>query len=366
MSEGPAVTGFSTGLAHILQGAMEHLDGNHGDALSFLVEHGPIQAPSPTEVDICALDPEGVTLLVTTTRSTARHRLVFDRVVTSVADLQAQMLGFLRQARRAAPRAPLTRIERELQIMTALRTYPCVVVDRVDISPDLAQVTLGGLHGVPRVGGDEYFYVIAQQPGAPADIGGSSFSIAELRSLPAEEQPPGAWFTASRRRPDEGEVDFWVARCGDGEMARWAAESEVGDPAALWGPRRSYEPSGDAVHHVLIADETGLAAAFALADNLPRHHSIRLIVEVAAPEHRPPGPERDDVEIEWCYRGEAPPGTSGHLLDAIHARPPNLDRCSVFGAAESAEISALRRYLRHDLGFDRSQLHLTGYWQRPV
>jgi NADPH-dependent ferric siderophore reductase len=39
---------------------------------------------------------------------------------------------------------------------------------------------------------------------------------------------------------------------------------------------------------------------------------------------------------------------------------------SAFGAAESRQITAVRKYLRRELGLRSDQVFMTGYWRRDA
>ncbi len=76
-------------------------------------------------------------------------------------------------------------------------------------------------------------------------------------------------------------------------------------------------------------------------------------------------PEHPNLRTVWVDRGDDAPGTVNRLLDTARAE---VDAVRVvpgaaFGAAESRQISAIRRYLRSEVGLAAAVVSMTGYWR---
>lgn len=70
------------------------------------------------------------------------------------------------------------------------------------------------------------------------------------------------------------------------------------------------------------------------------------------------------MTVEWRSRGDAAPGTSGELLDAVRSRELGTDGLVVFAASESNEMTAIRRHLRDEVGLPAAAVHAIAYWRR--
>ncbi|MEM7341081.1 MAG: SIP domain-containing protein [Actinomycetota bacterium] len=376
MADAPTVTGFTPEIGDDVQYVMEHLQGNHADTLVFIAQHGPPGVRSATDVTVTDVDPGGLTMLVTDGGGASSRRIDFGDAVNSMSDLQGQMLGLLSAARAASPDSPQTSIEREMAASASLETRIAVVTAVRPLTPSLMEITLGGgeggagLTGLPVHGGDEFFYLMVPSLTAPTvfdDLDDDAeLSMASLAELAGDEEPHGAYYTSRRRRPDSGELDVWIVRHGAVGVAGWAERASPGDRVALWGPRVAYEPPDGTTSHLLVADESGLAAVAAIIDGLDPEHRVIAVLEVGSTADAPPFPERASISTHWVERGAAAPGTSGRLLAAVADLPIDVDGVYAFGAAESREISAVRRYLRHERGMAHEQVHMTGYWRREA
>ncbi len=348
------VHGFDGELRVDAEAVVEHVDSNHYDSLAFMASLSLDRLVDRAELS--RLDPAGLEF----TAGTDTGRLDFDGAIASMSDLQAQVFGFIARARAAFPDAPLTSIETELQTTQELVTHTGHVVRTIRLTPTMVEVTLGGLDGFPIVGGDEFIQVMVGSPERPLAVG-AGLPFSAVQSLPDDEQPVAATYTTRRRRPDAGELDVWVMLHGhDGGVAGWAEAATAGTPVALWGPRRAYHPPEATAAHVLVADETGVPACWAIAESLPTGHPVRAVVLVGDADQELPAPE--GVEVTWLHRTTTDDPTAA-MVDATRAALEGLENVFVFGASESRQITAVRRMCRKELGLDAERVHLTGYWR---
>ena len=79
-------------------------------------------------------------------------------------------------------------------------------------------------------------------------------------------------------------------------------------------------------------------------------------------------PVHPGLEIIWVDRGGEAPGVTNRLLAAVAASITAGDDApdAAFGAAESRQVSAVRRHLRHALGMPAARVQMTGYWRRQA
>ncbi|MEM8922718.1 MAG: siderophore-interacting protein [Actinomycetota bacterium] len=368
LTEGPelSIIGFDPTATDQIANALEHIEGNHHDSLLFAVARGGRldgDIAGAASVTVSAIDPDGLDVILTEVDAPER-RLLFTEPIATVRDFQAQFRAMMAAAREGSPDHAVTSIEAEIAATAALVITVGTVSAVKRIAANLLEITIGGLDEVPVRGGDEFHYLMVARPGA-VDALSPDVSMQELQALPEDQQPIGAYYTARARRPEAGEMDVWVVLHSDDHgVSGWASSAEPGESVALWGPRRGYEPPEGTTSHLLVADETGLAAVAAIIELLPEGHEITAVLETAGPDCRPPMPEQPGLHLHWCDRNGAAPGTSGSLERTVRGLAGADGGVYAFGAAESREIKEVRRYLRYELGLPATQVHMTGYWRR--
>ena len=157
----------------------------------------------------------------------------------------------------------------------------------------------------------------------------------------------GAYYTVRRWDPERRRITIWVVVHGhDAGVGRWFEQCRVGDRVVIWGPRHSFSPPVEAREQLLVADETGFAAVVALLDETPPGRPSTVVLETIDEQHTIDLSGFPDVTVRWLFRGDAEPGTGDALLRAV--RDIDLDAAGLvaFGAAESRQITAVRRHLR--------------------
>ncbi|MEL6981389.1 MAG: siderophore-interacting protein, partial [Actinomycetota bacterium] len=191
-------------------------------------------------------------------------------------------------------------------------------------------------------------------------------SMATWQEMDEEEQPYGAYYTIRRHDPDAGSLELWAVLHGhESGVGGWAARAELGETVALWGPRSFFRRCDDPTwRHVFVADESGLAAVGAVIDTLDAATPVTVIAETIDRNHEIAITDRPGVEIQWLHRGDAAPGESVGFVDRVKALDLDPARTIAFGAGESRQVTAVRGYLRRELGMPASQVFMTGYWRR--
>ncbi len=170
------------------------------------------------------------------------------------------------------------------------------------------------------------------------------------------------WYTVRAHRPDAAEIDVDVVLHEHaGPAVQWSAAAEVGSTIDFRRSGASYAPPDPCRAQLLLADETALPALAAIVESLPSDlvsdSDVRAVVEL---------PDRDwtyeiggSVDVEWCHRGEAAPGSC--LVDAVSGDPYPLDYAWVCG--ESGGVKSVRRHLVGRWGLDRRRVTFSGYWR---
>ncbi len=325
--------------------------------------------PEATRAQVTIVDPTSATLLVTDGAGDHEHRLPFGNPVSDVDQLTLELFAFVLQAREKAPDAPLTEAERAMQQISGLRTMLTTVSAVEDVHPHLRKITFkgGDLARFSSAGPDTFLYLLLPPPGRKELTIDQSFSWEAHAQMPDEDKPVGAYYTLRHWRPEEQEIDMLFVLHGDsGPASAWAAEARPGDPVALWGPRTAYDPPADTDWYLLAADETGLPAVAGILESLPEGTVARVFGEVDNPDERQDLPLSPSVEVTWLYRDGAEAGTTTLLADAVRALPWPGGTPYAWGGGESRSMTAIRKYVRQEVGLTREQVSLVAYWRHAA
>ncbi len=259
---------------------------------------------------------------------------------------------------------PITSIEQERQEQALIPTFYTSVAAVSSLNDGLIEVELdGGLDEFATRGGDQFFYMM--MPRAGADPIPDGYTMADYMAQTDDERPMGAYYTVRRWDAERRRMTIWVVVHGhDAGAGGWFERCRVGDRVVIWGPRHSFSPPVEARQQLLIADETGFAAVVALFDETPTGRPSTVVLETTDEHHTIDLSEFPDATVQWLFRGDAEAGTGDALLGAV--RQLDLDPAGLvaFGAAESRQITAVRRYLRDDVGMPAANVFMTGYWRR--
>ena len=314
-----------------------------------------IERVDPTGADVAVELPDG---------APDRTRLAFARRAQTLEHVEGELYRMISGARAAAgDTTPFTRFEHEIAGTVGLATYITSVAAVTDIGPGLRQISFrGGLDTYASLGFDQFLWVMVPRAGAGIDDG---FTMEQMAGLADGARPAAAYYTVRRWRPEPGELDMWfVIHDHGGALSTWAAHAQLGDRAALWGPRRSYDPPADTTSLLLVGDETALAGIAAIIDARDRDLSTHVVVETAEPDHLAHLPAGAGITTHWVSRDGDPPGVGTRLAKAVRELDLPTDGLYAFGAAESRQIAAVRAHLRHERWMPVQQVRMTGYWRR--
>ncbi|MCB0967248.1 MAG: SIP domain-containing protein [Ilumatobacter sp.] len=341
---------------------VEHFNANHADTVLLVARH-VAGAESATDAEIVDVDTLGATLTVRAGGHVVAGRVDFTEPVRSAAEVQQQVFAAIGRARaEAGDTVPTTSLERELVTTASLPTFVTEVSSVRTLTPELREIVLsGGLDDFPSLGADQFVFVMV--PTAEAPIG-EHYSMADWRV--ADPKPLGAYYTVRSYDPGAGSITLWAVLHGhDDGVGGWAAGCVPGDRVAIWGPREGMGVPSDARKLLVVTDTSGAAAAAAVVDELAAFPDVEVDVVIETADGAPlPFPSRTGLAVEWCARGEAESGTSGNLLAAVRRRDLDPSGLVVFGAGESREMTAIRRYLRGDVGMSATAVHAIAYWRR--
>jgi NADPH-dependent ferric siderophore reductase len=179
--------------------------------------------------------------------------------------------------------------------------------------------------------------------------------------LPGGERPLLRTFTPRRFDPDALELDIDIVLHDGGAASAWVKSAQPGDPVAVSGPGRGYRIDPRARSFFLAGDETALPAIAQLLEEIDEAIPVRVIIEIAHPTARLALPAHPRVDIEWLER--SPGGEPGTALVAAIASAAIEPGTRVWVAGEAGSLVAIRTHLLDELGLDRSQVTVRGYWK---
>lgn len=251
-----------------------------------------------------------------------------------------------------------------------LTTVPATVVARRWLTPRIVRLTLhSDLMGafVRPTDPDQFLTAIFPRPGQELIELKPDFDWHYFYALPPATRPQARNYTIRSFDLDAGTVDIDIlVHGGPGLGENWATNVQPGAPLYLWGPRIAYNPFPNAEFYLLFCDECGVPAAAAIIDSLPEYVSGHLIAEVKDEAAIPPMPFHPGVQIDWVFSGEAEPGETSTLLEAIEqvARPDAL--VYAWGGGEMDAMRKIGRHLRKHWGLKTASISATGYWRTGV
>jgi NADPH-dependent ferric siderophore reductase len=346
---------------------LAHVNGDHADALLLIGQVFGEQPEALTAVAV-GVDGDGLDLLLTASGGAETPlRVDFPEPVQDVYALRLQAVALVQLARERSGIDGTTSLERDVAALQAIKTFITSVVRVEAVTPRVRRITFGGgdLVGFAPIAPDQFLYVLLPPPDRDGLTIDSTFTWSAYEAMPEEDRPVGAYYTVRDWRPESAELDMdFVLHTPSGPGCQWAAIAEPGDPAALWGPRTSFEPPADSDWYLLVADDTGLPALSGILESLPPGTPVRAFVEVADADERQPVRDDPAFQVEWYFRDGAEPGTTSALLEAVRAIPWPGGTPYVWGGAESRTLTTIRKHLRGEIGLPREAVSLVGYWRR--
>ena len=347
-----------------------HFNASYSDALTILGRaHSGLEGVEDAELRAMAC--ESFTLGVRTADGVTDVVVPFDRPLADLADIQTASVAAIAAARAQLGITQLTSAEVEAAALAAIPTHITTVVATEMMTPRIKQITFGGgdLVNFQPLGPDQFVYVLAAAPGQAELPIDASFSWEQYEATEPHERPIGAYYTVRHWRPEAAELDMWFVLHGDGDdhasgpASTWAAQAEPGESVGLWGPRTSWSPPADTEWYLLTGDETGLPAIAAILESLPSGTPARVFVETTGTADRVELPAGPAVEVTWIDRGDEPAGTTTLLADAVRAMPWPDGAAYAWGGGESRAMTAIRKYVRREVGLTREAVSMTGYWR---
>jgi NADPH-dependent ferric siderophore reductase len=247
--------------------------------------------------------------------------------------------------------------------MAQLNILTGTVLARTLVTPGMVRVTLGGeqVAALKTTGvGDEYIRLFFPD----AETG--ELVLPDVNEKGQWKYPEGKkpahceCYTIRNFRPGEIDLDFVVH--DHGRASEWAQAAKPGDTIALREPYPIYEAPAGMNWVLFVCDATGLPALGRLLESLPAGVEARAIVEVPDASHEQKFETAADLKIVWLHgagNGIAP----SRLEEVVRTVSFPKDKVTyVWVAAESKGVRPIRKFLRHELGWEAAKYSVTGYW----
>ncbi len=158
-------------------------------------------------------------------------------------------------------------------------------------------------------------------------------------------------------------IDF-VIHGDEGFAGPWASGAQPGDTLHVRGPSGAYAPDPSADWHLFVGDEAALPAISSALETLDAGTRAVAFLEVDGPDCELPLTTAADLEVHWLHRGDAGPGTTTLLDDAVRAWSWLPGRAHAFVHGESALLKSVRPYVLNEREVPRADASISGYWRR--
>ncbi|MET0910020.1 MAG: SIP domain-containing protein [Ilumatobacteraceae bacterium] len=352
----------------LVDDTVEHFNSNHADTVLLLTRYAAGCADA-MDAEAIHVDSGGVDIAVRVgaDRVPGQVRLEFGAIVSTALEVQGQVHLAIARAREAAGDAmPLTSLELEGGETTAIRTFDTTVAEVSRVNDSLVRVVLaGGLDEYVTLGGDQFLYLMVPRPGGDALPVG--YSMADFMAQSDDERPLGAYYTVRHWDEDRKRITLWMVLHGhDDGLGGWASRCTAGDRVLFWGPRHGFSPIAEASRHLLIADESGFAAVASLLDEMAPGQPSTVVLETTDEAHTIDLSGHPAAIVHWLFRGDAEPGVGTQFVDTVRSLDLDPNGLVAFGAGESRQVTAIRKYLRHEVGLSSDQVFMVGYWRRTA
>lgn len=196
---------------------------------------------------------------------------------------------------------------------------------------------------------------------------GTGFTWQACEALPEADRtrslPLGSGVALAERK-----LDVWFVLHGETcATSAWGARAELGQPVALWGPRLVFEPPADTGSYLLVSDETGLSAMYAVLDDVVAAYAateVTLIAEFDDVVNRVDFPLSSRANVVGVDRCGAAPGSTPLPIEAMQALDIEA-HVYAFGSGGSRQTTEVRIHLRYVRNLPANLVSMTGYWGSP-
>lgn len=242
--------------------------------------------------------------------------------------------------------------------------YRAVVVGIAALTPNMIRITLDGedlRRFVSSGDPDERLLALVPPPGKSRAAEPIRQPDGTLDYGEDDDEPRLRSYTVRRYDPATGQMLIDFVRHAGGVAGSWAVRAEVGDVVYLSPAKGWYAPPAGAAWQLLMADMTALPALGRIVEELTADRRAIAVAEVIEPRDRQQIASPAEVSWRWLAGG------NGHgpsrLLAALRELTMPEGRGYVWFAGEAGESRAVRKHLRHELGWSDDDFTVIGYWR---
>lgn len=244
------------------------------------------------------------------------------------------------------------------------RTRALTVIRVEPLSPTMARIVLGGTDletefPIRWLAPADHVKLVFPDP-ASGEL--ALPEPGQLRSLrPNGEQWITRDYTIRAFDADRAELTIDFVLHDHGPAGRWALGARPGSRLGVLGPRGSRIYPVQYSRYLLVADETGLPALERFVEELPSTIHVSALVQVSRPEDERVY-KRAALDARWLHRESGKPANTleSVVRQMVGTPGPEL---FVWAAGEAGALKPVRRLLLEELGLNREQVDLHGYWR---
>lgn len=153
-------------------------------------------------------------------------------------------------------------------------------------------------------------------------------------------------------------VDFAI-NDHEGLASNWAKNAEVGDYLGVAGPGEAKYPNYHGDWHLLIADLTGLPAAAAIIEKLPKDAVGIALLQIPTAEDKQIIAAPEGMNINWVINDDL---NKNALLEQAESVSWLAGSPTIFVATESAQMKAINQHLKTQSDYKKAHTYTSGYW----
>ena len=171
------------------------------------------------------------------------------------------------------------------------------------------------------------------------------------------ENPVRRDYTPRRHDPAARELTIEFALHGEGPVAEWAAQAQVGQRVTIGGPRGSFIIPLDYAWHLFIGDETAMPAIARRLEELPAGAQAIVVLQTDDAADQRNFKTEAQLSLQWV-------SSSDELLAAVRELTLPSGEGYAWCAGEAATTAELRRILVDEKGHDRHAIRAAAYWKQ--
>ena len=225
-----------------------------------------------------------------------------------------------------------------------------------ELGPHLRRIVLQGneLNDFPNNHEGAHFKAVFPQPGQ---------SKPKLGIYPGFKKWMRSYTVrAFNRQTKELTVDFAV-NDHQGLATNWAKKAQVGDYLGIAGPGDTKYKNYQAAWHLFLADLTGLPAAAAILEKLPKTAGGYALLQVPSAADKQHLLIPNGIKVHWVINDNQ---KHNALLEKLKTLTWKNNSPAIFVATETSQMAAINKYLKTKPGYSKELTYASGYWKAPL